>query len=132
MAICDQSRSSHGFHRMFTRTVRPRVLALAQRNLSNGKQKMARFDWKDPLNLDSLLTEEERLVRDSARTYCQEKLAPRVLEAFRHESKLLEWYLSSLKSQSLTRTLFVKWAKWLEILANDSLSDHTGHAWCNN
>ena len=43
------------------------------------------FDWADPLRLDEALTEEERMVRDSARAYCQEKLLPRVLEANRHE-----------------------------------------------
>jgi glutaryl-CoA dehydrogenase len=43
------------------------------------------FDWADPLLLDKALTEEERMVRDSARAYCQEKLLPRVLEANRHE-----------------------------------------------
>ena len=45
----------------------------------------ARFNWSDPLLLDQQLTEEERMVRDTARQYCQEKLAPRVLEMFRHE-----------------------------------------------
>src|SRR5499427_1628269 len=45
----------------------------------------ARFDWADPLLLDEALTEEERMVRDSARAYCQEKLLPRVLAANRHE-----------------------------------------------
>ena len=43
------------------------------------------FRWDDPLQLDDLLTPEERLVRDSARDYCQEKLMPRVLMANRHE-----------------------------------------------
>jgi glutaryl-CoA dehydrogenase len=43
------------------------------------------FDWADPLLLEEVLTEEERMVRDSARAYCQEKLSPRVLEANRHE-----------------------------------------------
>jgi glutaryl-CoA dehydrogenase len=43
------------------------------------------FDWTDPLLLDDALSEEERMVRDSARAYCQEKLFPRVLEANRHE-----------------------------------------------
>jgi glutaryl-CoA dehydrogenase len=43
------------------------------------------FDWADPLLLDEALTEEERMVRDSARAYCQERLLPRVLEANRHE-----------------------------------------------
>jgi glutaryl-CoA dehydrogenase len=43
------------------------------------------FKWDDPLLFDDQLTEEERMVRDSARAYCQEKLMPRVLQAHRHE-----------------------------------------------
>jgi glutaryl-CoA dehydrogenase len=43
------------------------------------------FDWADPLLLEDELSEEERMVRDSARDYCQEKLLPRVIEANRHE-----------------------------------------------
>ncbi|WP_205932636.1 acyl-CoA dehydrogenase family protein, partial [Pseudomonas viridiflava] len=42
-------------------------------------------NWIDPLLLDQQLTEEERMVRDSAEQFAQSKLAPRVLEAFRHE-----------------------------------------------
>ena len=45
----------------------------------------AQFHWSDPLLLDQQLTEEERMVRDSAAAFSQDKLAPRVLEAFRHE-----------------------------------------------
>jgi glutaryl-CoA dehydrogenase len=45
----------------------------------------AKFSWDDPLLLDQQLSEDERMVRDAARKYCQDKLAPRVLEAFRHE-----------------------------------------------
>ncbi|MFZ3236901.1 MAG: acyl-CoA dehydrogenase [Stellaceae bacterium] len=44
-----------------------------------------RFDWADPLLLDGELSEDERMVRDSAHAYCQEKLLPRVIEANRHE-----------------------------------------------
>ena len=43
------------------------------------------FRWDDPLLLEDQLTEEERMVRDSARAYCQGKLMPRILEANRHE-----------------------------------------------
>ncbi len=43
------------------------------------------FHWEDPLLLDSQLSDEERMVRDAAFAYAQDKLAPRVLEAFRHE-----------------------------------------------
>jgi glutaryl-CoA dehydrogenase len=45
----------------------------------------AQFVWDDPLLLNDQLTEDERMVRDAAAAYCQERLAPRVLEAFRHE-----------------------------------------------
>jgi len=45
----------------------------------------AAFKWDDPLLLDAQLTEEERMVREAAQSYCQEQLAPRVVEAFRHE-----------------------------------------------
>ncbi|MCW8834411.1 MAG: acyl-CoA dehydrogenase [Colwellia sp.] len=44
------------------------------------------FNWQDPLLLESLLTEEERMVRDTAHQYCQEKLMPRVLMANRNET----------------------------------------------
>jgi len=44
------------------------------------------FDWQDPLDLESQLSEEERMIRDSARAFAQDKLMPRVLEAFRRES----------------------------------------------
>jgi glutaryl-CoA dehydrogenase len=43
------------------------------------------FQWEDPFLLDEQLTEDERMVRDSARAYCQDKLMPRVQQAFRHE-----------------------------------------------
>ena len=45
----------------------------------------AGFVWDDPLLLDQQLTQDERMVRDAASAYCQKKLAPRILEAFRHE-----------------------------------------------
>jgi glutaryl-CoA dehydrogenase len=45
----------------------------------------SQFVWDDPLLLDDLLTEDERLIRDSARQFCQERLMPRVKEAFRKE-----------------------------------------------
>jgi len=50
------------------------------------KKPKAGFVWDDPLLLEQQLTEEERMVRDAARAYCQDKLAPRVLDAFRHET----------------------------------------------
>jgi glutaryl-CoA dehydrogenase len=44
------------------------------------------FQWDDPLLLDEQLTDDERIVRDSARDYCRGKLMPRILEANRHET----------------------------------------------
>ena len=43
------------------------------------------FDWEDALCLDELLTDEERMVRDSARAFAQKRLMPRILQANRHE-----------------------------------------------
>ncbi|HTH76437.1 MAG TPA: acyl-CoA dehydrogenase [Trinickia sp.] len=50
----------------------------------------ARFQWDDPLLLDQQLTEDERMVRDAAHAYAQDKLLPRVTEAFRHERTDIE------------------------------------------
>jgi glutaryl-CoA dehydrogenase len=46
---------------------------------------MSAFNWADPFDLESQLTEEERLVQKTAFSYARDKLQPRVLEAFRHE-----------------------------------------------
>src|ERR1700720_4417065 len=48
--------------------------------------KDAAFKWDDPLDLEGELTEEERMVRDTARDYAQDKLFPRVLKAYHDES----------------------------------------------
>ena len=47
---------------------------------------LGKFDWADPFQLDGQLTEEERLVRDAAHGYAQDKLQPRVIEAYREEN----------------------------------------------
>ena len=47
--------------------------------------KKAVFDWADPFGLDSQLTEEERMISDMARSYADEHLAPRIIEAYREE-----------------------------------------------
>src|SRR5688572_11100998 len=59
-----------------------------EREVMNAPEKpraKAKFVWEDPLLLEEQLSEDERMVRDAARKYCQDKLAPRVLEAFRNE-----------------------------------------------
>ena len=46
----------------------------------------ATFLWQDPFLLDAQLSDEERMVRDAAAAYCQDKLQSRVTQAFRHET----------------------------------------------
>ena len=54
-------------------------LAESQKSSSSSR---ASFDWEDPFLLEEQLTEEERMIRDAARDYAQDKLQPRVLEAY--------------------------------------------------
>ncbi|PIE12704.1 MAG: acyl-CoA dehydrogenase [Rhodobacterales bacterium] len=46
---------------------------------------LGRFSWDDPFRFDDQLSEDERMIRDSARAYAQEKLQPRVTDAFENE-----------------------------------------------
>ena len=52
--------------------------------MAKGKQ-WQKIDWQDPFLLEQQLTDEQRMVRDSARQYAQNKLQPRVQSAFRKE-----------------------------------------------
>lgn len=47
------------------------------------------FDWQDPLNVKSLLTEEEIAISETAEAYCQERMLPRVLGEFSDDTCLL-------------------------------------------
>ena len=47
---------------------------------------MGKFDWADPFLLDDQLSEDERMVRDTAHAYAQDKLLPRIVDAFQHET----------------------------------------------
>jgi glutaryl-CoA dehydrogenase len=60
-------------------------VAGSTQDVAAATQKRSTFKWDDALLLDEQLTEDERLIRDSAYQFCQEKLMPRVLEANRHE-----------------------------------------------
>lgn len=53
--------------------------------MSTPSSAKAKFDWADPLLLTSQLTSDERQVMEAANSYCQERLAPRVVQAFRNE-----------------------------------------------
>src|SRR6187402_1154661 len=61
---------------------RPMQLAKSRSKPEVGK---VAFSWEDPLGLDAELTSEERMVRDSAHGYCQDKLFPGVIAAYREE-----------------------------------------------
>jgi glutaryl-CoA dehydrogenase len=56
-----------------------------KRSHAKTRVREAEFDWEDPLDLEGELTEDERMVRDTARGYAQDKLMPRVLLAYREE-----------------------------------------------
>jgi glutaryl-CoA dehydrogenase len=58
---------------------------LAVNNPHSALDSTSAFDWADPLLLEEQLSQEERMVRDSARAYAQDKLLPRILEANRQE-----------------------------------------------
>lgn len=62
-------------------SAQPQAAKPAKKPLPDG----GTFDWLDPLKLDGLLTEEERMVRDSARAFANDRLLTRVTEGFRHE-----------------------------------------------
>ena len=54
----------------------------------------AQFNYEDAFDLESQLTDDERMVRDQFRNYCQEKLMPRIIEANRKESTILSSWLT--------------------------------------
>ncbi|TRY97324.1 hypothetical protein DNTS_020608 [Danionella cerebrum] len=57
----------------------------SQKTVAAAPRAKVQFNWRDALDLEGLLTEEEVMIRDSFRTYCQEKLMPRILMANRNE-----------------------------------------------
>ncbi|HSF91583.1 MAG TPA: acyl-CoA dehydrogenase family protein, partial [Paracoccaceae bacterium] len=58
---------------------------MAQDLAPQSRPNLSSFSWEDPFLLDDQLTDEERMIRDSAQAYAQEKLQPRVREAFENE-----------------------------------------------
>ncbi|MGP9804672.1 acyl-CoA dehydrogenase [Paracoccus sp. NSM] len=59
---------------------------MLQKLKAKDRPDLARFDWEDPFRLSDQLTEEERMLRDAARAYAQDKLQPRVIAAYRDET----------------------------------------------
>lgn len=72
------------------------------------------FNWRDALELEGQLTEEEIMIRDSFRDYCQEKLMPRILMANRNERKQ-GTHLWSERSEELCVGQTIRIHLWLEI-----------------
>ena len=69
------------------------------------KGKLSNFDWADALKLETLLTEDERAIRDAAHAYAQDKLQPRVLTAYREErfARLNSLPPSAVSSPAISR-----------------------------
>jgi glutaryl-CoA dehydrogenase len=63
----------------------PKMTNLFSNNLTKMFSAKVKFNYEDPLNLNSLLTEEEGLIMKSSRDYCQSQLFPRILMGNRHE-----------------------------------------------
>jgi glutaryl-CoA dehydrogenase len=59
---------------------------------AHGPAPLAEFNWEDPLDLESQLSEEERMIRDAARGFAQDVLQPRVIEAYRDETNAPELF----------------------------------------
>ena len=74
-----------------------RTSLICQNNFS------VKFDWHDALNLESLLLEDEIIMRDQFRQYCRNKLFPRVLESNRHEGMCMGLISSSVYSIIVSR-----------------------------
>jgi len=72
--------------RLYQRTKDPRMSDAARSASAPVKlHTKAHFNWKDPLDLEGQLTEEERMIRDSVRDFAEDRLASRVQSAFREE-----------------------------------------------
>lgn len=65
-------------------------LSAPQQNVGQERTPKVKFDWRDALNLESQLTEDEVMIKDTFRDYCQEKLMPRIIDANRSEKFDLE------------------------------------------
>jgi len=64
------------------RKVQPSIATIGQKRMGSG---FVPFNWEDPLDLESKLTEDEKMIRDTARSYAQEHLMPRVINANKNE-----------------------------------------------
>src|SRR6202162_5425735 len=63
----------------------PKGISMSVRPQAKDKASPVNFQWDDPFMLDEQLTEDERMIRDTARAYAQDKLAPRIIKAYLEE-----------------------------------------------
>merc|ERR1712000_602291 len=70
---------------LYRQAARARLNPLNQSVCRRHASTPAAFQWQDPLNLSNFLTEEEQAIQETAHSCCQERLLPRVLEAYRQE-----------------------------------------------
>ncbi|EXJ78000.1 glutaryl-CoA dehydrogenase [Capronia epimyces CBS 606.96] len=70
---------------MYRQAARARLISAARPRSRRHASSAATFNWEDPLDLSHFLTEEEQAIQETAHSYCQERLLPRVLEAYRKE-----------------------------------------------
>ena len=79
-----------------------------------------KFNYQDALNLDSQLTEDEKITRDSVREYCQAKLMPRIIKANRNEGKELSLLHSLVLALAFHRASW-RFAYWADVSEKASL-----------
>ena len=86
---------SFSFFQMFSKRtlaiLRPALRPTTFLPVQNASSRSAKFNYEDAFDLESQLTDDERMVRDQFRNYCQDKLMKRVIEANRKESKTNEF-----------------------------------------
>lgn len=73
------------FANMLSSVLRRSSAVARSRVVSRAASSYAKFNWEDPLDLESQLSDEEKMIRDMAKAFCQEELLPIVTEANRHE-----------------------------------------------
>ena len=78
------------------------------------EKKAAPFQWDDAFLLDDQLTEDERMIRDTARAYAQEKLQPRVLQAYAKWESLVCLALPCRKNTAARVQAMCLMASWHE------------------
>src|SRR4026208_1170095 len=82
MRLQPREQLQHRRHAINRKDHRPELAAMQEKSPLH---KTSAFTWEDPFLLEDQLSEDERAIRDTARAYAQDKLAPRVIEAYLEE-----------------------------------------------